>query len=91
MALRLGKRLVAGNHFLDFIALNNEVEIRQIQATSRITDYTVEQLDIRRKYGLNIIAIASGGTTEIEIYPQYQIRKEDSLLVNGNTMNIANF
>ena len=91
MALRLGKRLVAGNHFLDFIALNNEVEIQQIQATDRIADYTVEQMDIRRKYGLNIIAIESGGTTEIEIYPQYQIRKEDILVVIGKTKNIAKF
>lgn len=91
MALRLGKRLVAGNNFLDFISLNNEVEIQQIPATNRIAGYTVEQLDVRRIYGLNIIAIESGGTTDIEISPQYKIQKEDILVVIGKTNNIAKF
>ncbi len=91
MALRLGKRLVAGNNFLDFISLNNEVEIQQIPATNRIAGYTVEQLDVRRRYGLNIIAIESGGTTDIEISPQYKIQKEDILVVIGKTNNIAKF
>ncbi len=91
MALRLGKRLVAGNNFLDFISLNNEVEIQQIPATNRIVGYTVEQLDVRRRYGLNIIAIESGGTTDIEISPQYKIQKEDILVVIGKTNNIAKF
>ena len=31
MALRLGKRLIANNNFLDFITLSNEVEIQQVQ------------------------------------------------------------
>lgn len=91
MALRLGKRLVAGNNFLDFISLNNEVEIQQIPATNRIAGYTVEQLDVRRRYGLNIIAIESGGATDIEISPQYKIQKEDILVVIGKTNNIAKF
>ena len=91
MALRLGKRLVAGNNYLDFISLNNEVEIQQIPATNRIAGYTVEQLDVRRRYGLNIIAIESGGTTDIEISPQYKIQKEDILVVIGKTNNIAKF
>ena len=64
MALRLGKRLIANNNFLDFITLSNEVEIQQIPATDRIAGISIERLDIRKKYGLNIIAIESDGSTE---------------------------
>lgn len=69
MAIRLGKRLISNHHVLDFIALNNEIEVQQIQATDRIAGISVEDLDLRRKYGLNIIAIETNGTTDIEISP----------------------
>ena len=91
MALRLGKRLIANNNFLDFIALSNEVEIQQIPATSRIAGISVEDLNIRRKYGLNIIAIETAGNTETEILPQYRIGRDDILVVIGKVENIQQF
>ena len=91
MAIRLGKRLISNHHVLDFIALNNEIEVQQIQATDRIAGISVEDLDLRRKYGLNIIAIETNGTTDIEISPTYRIRPEDVLVVIGKVANIQKF
>ena len=91
MAIRLGKRLISNHHVLDFIALNNEIEVQQIQATDRIAGLSVEDLDLRRKYGLNIIAIETKGTTDIEISPTYRIRPEDVLVVIGKVANIQKF
>lgn len=91
MALRLGKRLIANNNFLDFITLSNEVEIQQVPATDRIVGVSVERLNVRKKYGLNIIAIESDGSTEIEIAPEYRIRKDDILVVIGKMDNIWKF
>ena len=91
MAIRLGKRLISNHHVLDFIALNNEIEVQQIQATDRIAGISVEDLDLRRKYGLNIIAIETHGTTDIEISPTYRIRPEDVLVVIGKVANIQKF
>ena len=42
MAIRLGKRLISNHHVLDFIALNNEIEVQQIQATDRIAGISVK-------------------------------------------------
>ena len=91
MALRLGKRLIANNNFLDFITLSNEVEIQQVPVTDRIVGVSIERLNVRKKYGLNIIAIESDGNTEIEIAPEYQIRKDDILVVIGKMDNICKF
>lgn len=91
MAVRLGKRLISNNHVLDFIALSNEIEVQQIQATDRIAGISVEELDLRKKYGLNIIAIETNGTTDIEISPKYRIQKEDVLVVIGKVGNIQKF
>ena len=91
MALRLGKRLIANNNFLDFITLSNEVEIQQVPVTDRIVGVSIERLNVRKKYGLNIIAIESDGNTEIEIAPEYRIRKDDILVVIGKMDNICKF
>lgn len=91
MAIRLGKRLISNNHVLDFIALSNEIEVQQIQATDRIAGISVEELDLRKKYGLNIIAIETNGTTDIEISPKYRIQREDVLVVIGKVGNIQKF
>lgn len=91
MAVRLGKRLISNNHVLDFIALSNEIEVQQIQATDRIAGISVEELDLRKKYGLNIIAIETNGTTDIEISPKYRIQREDVLVVIGKVGNIQKF
>ena len=91
MALRLGKRLIANNNFLDFITLSNEVEIQQVPVTDRIVGVSIERLNVRKKYGLNIIAIESDGNTEIEIAQEYRIRKDDILVVIGKMDNICKF
>ena len=74
MALRLGRRLLSGN-FLDSISLDHSVEIRQIQVPEKLTGKTVEQIQLRQKHGLNIIAIESGMDTTIEVRPDYQLKR----------------
>ena len=90
MALRLGRRLLSGN-FLDSISLDHSVEIRQIQVPEKLTGKTVEQIQLRQKHGLNIIAIESGMDTTIEVRPDYQLKRDDILVVIGKTGNINIF
>ena len=66
MALRLGKRLVSHN-FLDYISLDNEVEIQQIPVTKAMIGRSVQEMNIRQQYGLNIIAIERERVTDIEV------------------------
>ena len=52
---------------------------------------TVEQIQLRRKYGLNIIAIESGSETTIEVQPDYQLKDGDIIVVIGKADNINTF
>lgn len=90
MALRLGKRLVSRN-FMDFITLDNEVEIQQIPIPLDLIGQTVEETDIRKQYGLNIIAIERKNRTDIEVSPQYQFSAGDIIVVIGKIENIKRF
>lgn len=90
MALLLGKKLVS-NNFLDYISLDNSVEIRQIKVPDSIVGHLVQELDIRKEYGLNIIAIENERNTNIEVSPQYRLEKEDVIVVIGKVNNIDRF
>lgn len=90
MALRLGKRLVS-SHFLDYVSLDNSVEIQQIKVTDRLIDVSVEESGIRQKYGLNIIAIEHHDITEIEVLPGYRFAEGDVMVVIGKVNNIDRF
>lgn len=90
MALRLGKRLVS-NNFLDFIFLDDQVEIQQVPVGDRMVDVSVQDFNIRRKYNLNIIAIEHGSSTDIEVSPDYRFVKEDIVVVIGKVDNVKRF
>ena len=90
MALRLGKRLVSRN-FLDYVSLDNSVEIRQIRISDKIIGHSIEELAIRPKYNLNIIAIENDRTTNIEISPSYRLQPDDIMVVIGKVNNIDRF
>ena len=90
MALRLGRRLLS-NNFLDYVTLCNNIEIRQIKIPSRLIGRSVEEIGIRQKYKLNIIAIENGDETDIEVMPNYRFQKEDIIVVIGKVDNIDAF
>ena len=90
MALCLGKRLVS-NNFLDFIFLDDQVEIQQVPVGSRMIGVSVQDFNIRRKYNLNIIAIEHGNSTDIEVSPDYRFRQEDIVVVIGKVDNVKRF
>lgn len=90
MALRLGKRLVS-NSFLDYISLDNSVEIRQIQVPDELLGKSIEELQFRPKYGLNIIALENGDETTIEVPPSHRFTRGDIIVVIGKVNNLDDF
>lgn len=90
MALRLGKRLVSGK-FLDFISLDNAIEIQQITVAESMVGKSVQEVNLRQHYGLNIIAIEREQVTDIEVSPQYHFGAGDILVVIGRVENIKRF
>lgn len=90
MALRLGKRLVS-HSFLDYVSLENSVEIRQIQVPEELIGKSIEQLQFRSKFGLNIIALENGGETTIEVSPSHHFANGDIIVVIGKVNNLDDF
>ena len=89
MAVTLDR--VFSGKLLDFIYLNNEVEIRRIQIDSGILGSTVQEIDARRKYGINIIAIERDRQTQVDFSPQFCFQSGDIITVIGKVDNIDRF
>ena len=61
VALRLAKSLTTTS-VLDYIALDNNVEISKIKVSKKLAGQTVLSSNIRQKFNLNIIAIEHNGS-----------------------------
>ncbi|PLS06391.1 potassium channel family protein [Neobacillus cucumis] len=90
----MGRRIannMASNSVLDYLELSAEHSIVEIAANKKLSGNTIMDLDIRKKYGLNIVAIKRG--EEIIVSPQAKetIQSNDVLIVIGNDQDIDRF
>lgn len=90
MALRVAKKLVTSN-VMDYIALDNDVEISEFKITDHMVGKTIRNMRLRERFGLNVIALEHDGKTEIEVNPDYAFVKGDVFVVIGKTDNITKF
>ena len=90
MAVRLAKRLVSPQT-MEYISLSEEIDITEISLTQKVDMITVSRLDIRKKYGLNIIAIKHGESILTEITPDTVLHTNDNIVVIGKRANIEKF
>lgn len=90
MAVRLAKCLLT-NNVLDYIMLSDDIEISELTLTDKLIGESVADINIRKKLGLNIIAIMHNGKTITNIGPEYKFEKGDVMVVIGNRKNIEQF
>ena len=90
MAVRIGRRLIFGN-LLDYVALADGVEVRRITAGGRVIGRTVQELDVRKVYGINIIAVERNGRTDVEFTASYRFAQGDTITVIGKVDKIDHF
>ena len=70
-------------HILDYIELDREHSIFELTIPAAWHGKTVIQLDIRKKYGINILGIRQAGTLNMQIGPDTVLATEASILVLG--------
>ena len=90
----MGKRIannMISNSVLDYLELSDEHSIVEIVASEKIDGHSIINLDIRAKYGINIVAIKR--KNEIIVSPQANeiINEKDILIVIGADVDINRF
>lgn len=82
-ASRLAKSLCS-QRMLEFIELSEEYAIVEIPAPSVWNGKTIIELNLRKKYGINVIAVGRKGHTEISPGGGFTILDGDVLMVLGD-------
>lgn len=90
MGRRIANNMIS-NSVLDYLELSEEHSIVEIVASHKIDGKSILNLDVRAKYGINIVAIKR--MNEIIVSPQANeiIREKDILIVIGADVDINRF
>lgn len=78
----------SADHILDYIELDEEHAIFEISIPEEWIGKTIGQLDIRKKYDINIMALKTNDIMNLEISSDTQLLKDSTMLVLGETKHI---
>lgn len=90
MAIRLANRLETARA-LDFVQLSEKINVSKMLLPQKLIGSTVVELNLRSKFGLNIIAIENSGEVMEVINPDYAFRKNDILFLSGCKEGLLKF
>lgn len=87
MGIRIAKGIMDVN-VMETISISNDYEITEIKVKDKWLDKTLQELDFRNNYRMNVILVKKSDS-EIEISPNgsYVIEKGDRLVVINHTEN----
>lgn len=90
MAVRLANRLETANN-LDFIRLSEKLNISKNVIPSKAIGKSVVDVNLRSRFGLNIIAIENNGNILEIVNPDYIFQQDDILYMAGSKDNFKKF
>lgn len=85
--VRLAKNLLSAG-MVDLIDLSEDISVIEIPVREKWVGKTLIELDLRKKYAINIIAIRNGEDILINVDPNVQLSNEMQLVVIINKTNI---
>lgn len=78
----------SADNIFDYIALDAEHAIFEVQVPENWIGRTVGELDIRKKYNVNIMALKREGRMNLSIAPDTRIEQGQTMLVLGATKEV---
>lgn len=76
------------DHIFDYIELDEEHAIFEIEVPMNWISKSIGEIDIRRRYNINIMAIKKKGKLEMAISPDTRLEEDEALLVLGRHKDI---
>jgi trk system potassium uptake protein TrkA len=86
--VRLAKNLLSSG-FIDMISLSKDVSIVEIDVKKEWVGKNLIELNLRKKYGLNIVAKKKGEEVSVNVNPEEPLDEETTLIVIANTEKLA--
>ena len=78
----------ASNHILDYISLDDDHAIYEVTVLREWVGKTIKEIDIRRRYDINILAIKEEGRMNLSVTPETILSRNKTLLVLGKRRSV---
>lgn len=78
----------SADHIFDYIELDDDHAIFEVQVPADWVGKTVGELDVRKKYGINIMGLKENGKMNLAVAPSTGITASQTLLVLGTMRQI---
>ena len=73
----------ASDHVLDYIKLDDSHALFEVTVPAEWSGKSIGQIDIRKKYGINIMGVKESGTMNLSVTPDTVLKSGKSILVLG--------
>ena len=78
----------SSNHILDYIELDENHAMFEIPIPKDWADHSIGELDIRKKFNINIMGIKKSGKLELSISSDTVLKAGDTMLALGSNRNL---
>ncbi len=86
--IRLAKNLLSSG-FIDMISLSKDVSMVEINVKKEWVGKNLVELNLRKKYGFNVVAVKKGEEVNVNINPEEVLGEEETLIVIANTAKLG--
>ena len=86
--IRLAKNLLSSG-FIDMISLSKDVSMVEIDVRDEWCGKNLIELNLRKKYGFNIVAVKRGESVSVNVNPEQVLDAETTLIVIANTSKLG--
>lgn len=76
------------DHIMDYIELDDDYAIFEVTIPENWVGKTIGQVDIRKKYRINIMALKSNGKLNLTVHSDTLLQNGETMLVLGNHKDI---
>ena len=86
--IRLAKNLLSSG-FIDMISLSKDVSMIEIDVKEEWVGKNLIELNLRKKYGFNVVATKKGDKVTVNINPEQTLEADTTLIVIANTAKLG--
>lgn len=79
------------DHILDYIKLDDEHAVFEIPVPKSWSGKSIGQIDIRKKYNINIMGIKQNGKLELSLSPDIIMTEGETMLVLGRNRDLQKY
>lgn len=83
--------MLVSERLMNYFELQGDVNVSELALSEELDGRTVSEADIRRRFGLNIIAVERNHQILTEITPDLVFRKDDIVVLLGKQEKIRQF